>query len=56
VVPALAARVAGRSGRDLRGWVEAAEHRAVARAIAAGDPDAVAIELDDFDSSPGGGT
>ena len=55
-VPALAARVAGRSGRDLRGWVEAAEHRAVARAIAAGDPDAVAIALDDFDAGPAGGT
>ena len=44
----LAARADGRSGRDLRGWVEAAEHRAVARAIDAGDPDAIAIELGDF--------
>jgi SpoVK/Ycf46/Vps4 family AAA+-type ATPase len=45
----LAARVDGKSGRDLRSWVESAEHRAVARAIEAGDPDAVAIALADFD-------
>ncbi|MFZ5636384.1 MAG: AAA family ATPase [Pseudomonadota bacterium] len=44
----IAARCAGLSGRDLRNRVEAAEHRAVARAIAAGAPDAVAIELGDF--------
>jgi len=46
---ALAERAAGRSGRDLRGWVESAEHRAVARAIQAGNPDTIAIELRDFD-------
>jgi SpoVK/Ycf46/Vps4 family AAA+-type ATPase len=46
---ALAARGDGRSGRDLRSWVESAEHRAVARAIDAGDPDAVTIALADFD-------
>ena len=44
----LATRADGKSGRDLRSWVESAEHRAVARAIEAGDPDAVAIELSDF--------
>lgn len=44
----LAARADGKSGRDLRSWVESAEHRAVARAIEAGDPDAIAIELGDF--------
>jgi SpoVK/Ycf46/Vps4 family AAA+-type ATPase len=46
---ALAARADGKSGRDLRSWVESAEHRAVARAIEAGDPEAIAIELRDFD-------
>lgn len=45
----LAERADGRSGRDLRSWVESAEHRAVARAIEAGDPDAVSIALRDFD-------
>jgi SpoVK/Ycf46/Vps4 family AAA+-type ATPase len=45
----LAARAGGRSGRDLRSWVEAAEHSAVARAIEAGDPDAIAIQMRDFD-------
>ena len=44
----LAARTDGKSGRDLRSWVEAAEHSAVARAIEAGDPDAIAIEMRDF--------
>lgn len=46
---AIAGHCAGLSGRDLRNRVEAAEHRAVARAIAAGAPDAVAILLEDFD-------
>ena len=45
----LASRVDGKSGRDIRSWVEAAEHSAVARAIDAGDPDAIMIELRDFD-------
>lgn len=45
---ALAARAEGRSGRDLRSWVEGAEHSAVARAIEAGDPDAISIEMRDF--------
>lgn len=45
---ALAARADGKSGRDLRSWVEGAEHSAVARAIEAGDPDAIVIELGDF--------
>jgi SpoVK/Ycf46/Vps4 family AAA+-type ATPase len=44
----LAAGVKGGSGRDLRNWVESAEHRAVARAIASGDPDSIAIEIEDF--------
>ena len=44
----LAARATGKSGRDLRSWVESAEHSAVARAIEAGDPDAIVIELGDF--------
>ena len=44
----LASRTDGKSGRDLRSWVEAAEHSAVARAIEAGDPDAIAIEMRDF--------
>ncbi|GAA4806081.1 ATP-binding protein [Lysobacter hankyongensis] len=44
----LAVRADGKSGRDLRSWVESAEHRAVARAIDAGDPEAIAIELGDF--------
>ena len=44
----LAARADGKSGRDLRSWVEGAEHSAVARAIDAGDPDAIVIELGDF--------
>jgi SpoVK/Ycf46/Vps4 family AAA+-type ATPase len=44
----LAARADGKSGRDLRSWVEAAEHRAVSRAIDAGDPDAIVIEMRDF--------
>ena len=46
---ALAPRTGGKSGRDLRSWVEAAEHSAVARAIEAGDPDAISLELRDFD-------
>jgi SpoVK/Ycf46/Vps4 family AAA+-type ATPase len=45
----LALRADGMSGRDLRSWVESAEHRAVARAIEVGDPDSIAIELRDFD-------
>jgi SpoVK/Ycf46/Vps4 family AAA+-type ATPase len=49
VAQALAARTDGRSGRDLRHWVEAAEHRAVARAIEAGDPETIAIRIEDFD-------
>jgi SpoVK/Ycf46/Vps4 family AAA+-type ATPase len=44
----LSERVSGRSGRDLRNWVESAEHRAVARAIDAGDPDSIALKLEDF--------
>ena len=45
---ALAAHADGKSGRDLRSWVEAAEHNAVARAIEAGDPDTISIEIRDF--------
>ncbi|MES2671346.1 MAG: ATP-binding protein [Pseudomonadota bacterium] len=45
---ALAPRTDGKSGRDLRSWVEGAEHSAVARAIEAGDPDAILLELRDF--------
>ena len=45
----LASRADGKSGRDIRSWVEAAEHSAVARAIDAGDPEAILIELHDFD-------
>jgi SpoVK/Ycf46/Vps4 family AAA+-type ATPase len=44
----LAARAEGRSGRDLRSWVESAELRAVARAIDAGAPETVTIGLGDF--------
>ncbi|TXH64928.1 MAG: ATP-binding protein [Lysobacteraceae bacterium] len=44
----LAAAASGMSGRDLRSWVEAAEHHAVARAIEAGDPDSIVIRLEDF--------
>ncbi len=44
----LAQRADGRSGRDLRNWVESAEHRAVARAIDAGDPDSIALRIEDF--------
>ena len=44
----LAPRTDGKSGRDLRSWVEAAEHSAVARAIEAGDPDAILLELRDL--------
>ncbi len=44
----LAVQMKGRSGRDLRSWVEAAELNAVSRAIEHGDPQAVAIELGDF--------
>jgi SpoVK/Ycf46/Vps4 family AAA+-type ATPase len=45
---ALAAHADGKSGRDLRSWIEAAEHNAVARAIDAGDPDTISIRLSDF--------
>jgi SpoVK/Ycf46/Vps4 family AAA+-type ATPase len=45
----LAAHANGKSGRDLRSWVEAAEHNAVARAIDAGDPDTISIEMRDFE-------
>jgi SpoVK/Ycf46/Vps4 family AAA+-type ATPase len=44
----LAMRANGRSGRDLRNWVESAEHRAVARAIEVGDPDSIALRIEDF--------
>ncbi len=44
----LATRADGRSGRDLRSWVESAEHNAVSRAIEAGDPDTIMIEMRDF--------
>ncbi len=44
----LAIRAAGKSGRDLRNWVEAAELKAVARAIEANDPDSIAIRAEDF--------
>jgi SpoVK/Ycf46/Vps4 family AAA+-type ATPase len=44
----LAERCDGRSGRDLRNWVESAEHRAVARAIEAGDPESIALRFEDF--------
>ena len=45
----LSSRADGKSGRDIRSWVEAAEHSAVARAIDAGDPEAIMIEMRDFD-------
>lgn len=45
----LAARADSKSGRDLRSWVEAAEHSAVARAIEAGNPETITILLTDFD-------
>ena len=45
----LASRADGKSGRDIRSWVEAAEHSAVARAIDAGNPEAIVIEMRDFD-------
>jgi DNA-binding FadR family transcriptional regulator len=38
----------GKSGCDLRSWVKCPEHSAVARAIEAGDPDAISIEIRDF--------
>ena len=44
----LAAGTDGLSGRDLRNRVEAAEHRAVTRAILAGDPGSVRLRLEDF--------
>jgi len=44
----LAEDAAGRSGRDLRSWVESAEHRAVARAIREGDPASVRLRVEDF--------
>lgn len=44
----LAARLTGKSGRDLRNWVELAEQNAVARAIEAGDANSAAISLKDF--------
>ena len=44
----LAERATGRSGRDLRSWVESAEHRAVARAILEGDPASVRLRVEDF--------
>lgn len=45
----LAAHADGMSGRDLRSWIEAAEHRAVARAIEADNPETIAIEIQDFE-------
>lgn len=45
---ALAPRLAGASGRDLRDLVERAEQRAVLRALEQGDIDAVAIAPEDF--------
>ena len=44
----LAAGADGLSGRDLRNRVEAAEHRAVTRAILAGDPGSVRLRVEDF--------
>lgn len=44
----LAQRSSGLSGRDLRSWIERAEQKAVARALAAGEPDAVTLVPDDF--------
>ncbi len=44
----LASGAEGRSGRDLRHWVENAEHRAVARAIREGDPASVRLREEDF--------
>ncbi|WP_242112589.1 AAA family ATPase [Luteimonas aquatica] len=44
----LAGYASGWSGRGLRNWIEHAEMRAVHRAIEAGDPDSVALTLDDF--------
>lgn len=38
----------GRSGRDLRNWIEHAEQQAVIRAMESGDPDSIALTLDDF--------
>lgn len=48
-LPAWAACTEGRSGRDLRSWIEAAELSAVARAMDAGRPEDVALAVEDFD-------
>jgi SpoVK/Ycf46/Vps4 family AAA+-type ATPase len=39
------------SGRDLESWVQAAEQKALMRALREGGPDRYAILLDDFDNS-----
>ena len=40
----------GMSGRDIRNWIDQAEHNAVGRAIEAGDLENASIILDDFPS------
>lgn len=44
----LAGRALGRSGRELRNWIEVAEHRAVTRAIERSEPTSVALRIEDF--------
>jgi len=56
VVPALAGRSAGVSGRDLRSWIEAAERKAITRALAASRPEDVTLIPEDFGETPNGST
>ncbi len=44
----LANMTEGKSGRDLRNWIEYAENKAIGRAIKLGNLDAVTIMLEDF--------
>lgn len=44
----LAGHAHGRSGRDLRNWIEHAERQAVIRAMESGDPSSITLTLDDF--------
>lgn len=41
----------GMSGRDIRNWIEQAEHSAVGRAIDSGNPDSITLTLEDFSLS-----
>ncbi len=38
----------GMSGRDIRNWIEQAEHSAVGRALESGNPDSATLTLEDF--------